>query len=167
MRLAGLELEARIEKDRARIARDMHDELGASLTRIALMSDLAAIEPEGDGSAAGCFGEIAKAARSVSGTLDQIVWTVNPRNDTVERLVGYLGEFAADYLEAAGIPLKMELPLGPPATPVASGRLHQVLLGVKEALNNIAKYAGARNVTFRVAYEGGELRIVVADNGCG
>jgi signal transduction histidine kinase len=166
-RLARFELEARIEKDRARIARDMHDELGASLTRIALMSDLAAIEPAGDGAAAGRFGEIAKAARSVSGTLDQIVWTVNPRNDTVERLVGYLGEFATEYLESAGIPLTLDLPLGPPATPVASDVRHQVLLGVKEALNNIAKYAGASTVTFRVAYEGGDLRIVIADDGCG
>ena len=166
-KLAGIAMEARLEKDRMRIARDMHDELGASLTRIALMSDLASFEAESDAAAAKRFGDISKAARSVSSTLDEIVWMVNPRNDTIERLVGYLGEFVAEYLESAGIPLKLELPPELPPTPVASDVRHQVLLGVKEALNNAVKYAEASTVTVRVTYDRGELGIVIEDDGRG
>jgi signal transduction histidine kinase len=166
-RIRLLELQHALEKERARIARDMHDELGASLTRIALMSELAADEPEMRGPAAQQLGEIAQAARSVAGTLDQIVWTVNPRNDTLERLVGYLGEFATEYLAPTGLALHLELPAEIPPQTVAAETRHEVLLATKEALNNVAKHAQAREVRFRVATEGGILRIVIADDGRG
>jgi signal transduction histidine kinase len=166
-RIRRLEQEHALEKERARIARDMHDELGASLTRIALMSEIAADEPEMRGAAAQQLGEIAQAARSVSGTLDQIVWTVNPRNDTLERLVGYLGEFASEYLAPTGLDLHLTLPIEIPAQTVASETRHEVLLATKEALNNTVKYARARNVTLRVTATPGAFTVAVADDGCG
>ncbi|MDR3404149.1 MAG: two-component regulator propeller domain-containing protein [Chthoniobacter sp.] len=166
-RIRRLEQEHVLEKERARIARDMHDELGASLTRIALMSEIAADEPEMHGAAAQQLGEIAQAARLVTGTLDQIVWTVNPRNDTLERLVGYLGEFSAEYLAPTGLSLYLELPAEVPARIVASETRHEVLLATKEALNNAVKYARARGVTLRVLIGGETLAVVVSDNGCG
>ena len=166
-RIRRLEQEHALEKERARIARDMHDELGASLTRIALMSEIAADEPEMRGAAAQQLGEIAQAARSVSGTLDQIVWTVNPRNDTLERLVGYLGEFAGEYLAPTELDLHLTLPIEIPAQAVASETRHEVLLATKEALNNTVKYARAHNVTLRVAATEAALTVAVADDGCG
>jgi signal transduction histidine kinase/ligand-binding sensor domain-containing protein len=166
-RIRRLEQEHALEKERARIARDMHDELGASLTRIALMSEIAADEPEMHGPAARQLVEIAQAARSVSGTLDQIVWTVNPRNDTLERLVGYLAEFAVEYLAPTGLGLHLELPAEVPSQPVAAEIRHEVLLATKEALNNAVKYARAPSVTLRVGISGDMLCVVVADCGCG
>lgn len=166
-RIRRMEQEHALEKERARIARDMHDELGASLTRIALMSEIAADEPEMRGAAAQQLGEIAQAARLVTGTLDQIVWTVNPRNDTLERLVGYLGESAAEYFAPTGLSFHLELPAEVPARIVASEIRHEVLLATKEALNNAAKYARARVITLRVLAGDGTLAIAVSDDGCG
>lgn len=166
-RIRRLEQEHALEKERARIARDMHDELGASLTRLALMSEIAADEPEMHGVAARQLGEIAQAARSVSGTLDQVVWTVNPRNDTLERLVGYLGEFAGEYLSPTGLDLHLALPVDIPALTVASETRHEVLLATKEALNNAVKYARAHHVTLRVTTTERALTVTVADDGCG
>jgi signal transduction histidine kinase/ligand-binding sensor domain-containing protein len=165
-RILLLEQQHALEKERARIARDMHDDLGASLTRIALMSELAAGEPEMRG-AAEQLGAIAQAARSVSGTLDQIVWTVNPRNDTLERLVGYLGEFADEYLAPTGLTLRLELPIDVPALPVVSEVRHAVLLAIKETLNNVVKHAQAREVSLRVVIAAAALQIVIKDNGQG
>lgn len=166
-RMRRLEQEHALEKERARIARDMHDELGASLTRIALLSEIAADEPEMQGAAARQLGEIAQAARSVSGTLDQIVWTVNPRNDTLERLVGYLGEFAAEYLAPTELCLHLQLPAEVPAQTVPSEIRHEVLLAAKEALNNVVKYARAGSITLRVVIKADVLTVTVADDGCG
>jgi len=85
LRIRRLEEETALERERARIARDMHDEIESRLTRIALMGDLARLEgPDQSGER---FAEISKAARTVSATLDGIVWTVNPQNDTLERVV--------------------------------------------------------------------------------
>lgn len=166
-RIRRLEQENALEKERARIARDMHDELGASLTRLALMSEIASDEPEMRGAAAQQLGELAQAARSVSSTLDQIVWTVNPRNDTLERMVGYLAEFAGEYLAPTGLHLQLTLPAEIPAQAVASETRHEVLLATKEALNNAVKYARAHNVTLRVTTSKGALTVTVADDGCG
>jgi signal transduction histidine kinase len=166
-RIRLLEQQHALEKERSRIARDMHDELGASLTRIALMSEIAADEPEMRGPAARQLGEIAQAARSVSGTLDQIVWTVNPRNDTLERLVGYLAEFATEYLAPTGLNLHLDLPAEVPMQIMPSETRHEVLLAAKEALNNVVKYAQAREVALRVALDDGTLRIVIVDDGRG
>lgn len=166
-RMRRLEQEHALERERSRIARDMHDELGASLTRISLMSDLAAFETQTSEGAADRFAEISKATRTISGTLDEIVWTVNPRNDTLERLIGYLGEFIHEYLAAAGLECHLEMPSQVPGLMVASDIRHNILLAVKEALNNVAKYAQATKVATRIALQKEQMRIVIEDDGCG
>lgn len=166
-RIRRLEQEHALEKERARIARDMHDDLGASLTRIALMSEIAADEPEMRGPAAHQLGEIAQAARAVSSTLDQIVWTVNPRNDTLERLVGYLAEFASEYLAPTGLNLHFDLPVEMPEQTMPAEARHEMLLATKEALNNIVKHAQAKFVTLRVTTQGQVLEVLIIDDGCG
>jgi signal transduction histidine kinase len=128
-----------------------------------LMSELAATEP----GPADNLQKIAQTARTVSSTLDEIVWTTNPRNDTLEHLVGYIAEFAGEYLAPTGIDLRLELPSEIPSRIVSSEKRHNVLLVVKEALNNIVKHAGARHVHLRVALERGRLQVAIADDGRG
>lgn len=166
-RMRRLEQENALERERARIARDMHDELGASLTRISLMGELAAVEPGMAVAAGARFMKVAAAARDVSGTLDRIVWTINPNNDTLERLVGYLDEFAREYLESTGLSLRSELPATLPARVVPSDTRHELLLAMKEALNNIAKHAGARQVVLRFIFENNRLTLILTDDGRG
>jgi signal transduction histidine kinase/ligand-binding sensor domain-containing protein len=162
-----LEQRNALERERTRIARDMHDELGASLTRIALMSELAVLETETPEPANERLKEIAQTSRKVSGTLDQLVWMVNPRNDTLDQLVGYLGDFAREYLETTGVALYLELPRELPALDVPSDARHQILLAVKETLNNVVKYAHAREVRLCIAFASGRLKISISDDGSG
>jgi signal transduction histidine kinase len=131
------------------------------------MGELAAAEPGMAGTANERFMKVAQAARDISGTLDRIVWTINPNNDTLERLVGYLDEFAREYLESTGLSLRAELPAKLPARIMSSDTRHQLVLAFKETLNNIAKHAGARVVSLRIACEQNRLTITLADDGCG
>jgi signal transduction histidine kinase/ligand-binding sensor domain-containing protein len=160
-RIRRLEQEHALDRERARIARDMHDELGARITQIMLINEAAKQHPQPD------LDQISRAVQSVSTTLHEIVWATNPRNDTLEGLVDYLVEFTEEYLAATGIELQLELPADIPDRSVPSDKRHQILLVVKEALNNIVKYAGASQVRLHVALGQDELRIVITDNGSG
>ncbi|MEY5027028.1 MAG: hypothetical protein RLZZ244_2556 [Verrucomicrobiota bacterium] len=166
-RIQRLEAETALERERIRIARDMHDELGASLTRIALMGDLAAMETSREPKIAGQFAEISHAARTVSSTLDGIVWTVNPHNDSLERLVGYLGEFASEFTSTVGLDLELSLPKNVPSLPLSADTRHHILLAVKEALNNTAKHASASKIRLAVTTSPALLQIELSDNGQG
>jgi signal transduction histidine kinase/streptogramin lyase len=160
-RIRRLEQEHALARERARIARDMHDELGARITQIMLINDAAKQKSDAD------FDQISDAIQSVSTTLHEIVWATNPRNDTLEGLVDYLVEFAEEYFAATNIELLLELPSELPDRPVPSDKRHEVLLVVKEALNNIVKHAGATQVRIQIALQQDELRIVITDNGSG
>jgi signal transduction histidine kinase/streptogramin lyase len=160
-RIRRLEQAQALDRERARIARDMHDELGARITQIMLLNEAARQQPAPD------FEPISDAIRNVSSTLDQIVWTTNPRNDTLEGLVDYMMEFAEEYLSPTGIELLLELPADIPDRSVPSDKRHHILLVVKEALNNIVKHAGASHVRLQIALQQDELRISIQDDGSG
>ncbi len=162
-RIRRLEQEHALERERTRIARDMHDELGARLTHIMLMSELAATEPE----PALNLQKIAHTARAVSSTLDEIVWSTNPRKRhprAPRRLHRRVFR---------GIPRPhrhrspLELPARIPAREVSAEKRHNVLLVVKEALNNIVKHAEARRIQLRVTLERDELHVMIDDDGKG
>ena len=166
-RLFLLEHEHALEAERARIAKNMHDDLGARLTRIALLSESArgdaGLAPEAVARAE----KLSRAAREVSQTLDEIVWTVNPSNDSLERLIGYLSDYATEYLAVAGIRFNQELPESVPAAPVPADVRHSLLLAVKEALNNAVKHAAATEIQLSMVLEPQSLHVMLADNGHG
>jgi len=166
-RLLLLEHERALEAERARIAKNMHDDLGAKLTRIALLSETARNDAGLASEAAARAEKISRAAREVSRTLDEIVWTVNPGNDTLERLIGYLSDYATEYLAVAGIRLSQDLPENVPAAPISSDVRHSLLLAAKEALHNAVKHAAATEIKLSVALEPQSLRVQIADNGRG
>ncbi len=166
-RLRALERQHALEKERARIAKNMHDDLGARLTRIALLSESARNDAGLAPEAVARAEKISRAAREVSQTLDEIVWTVNPGNDTLERLIGYLSDHATEYLAAAGIRLNQDLPESVPTAPISSDVRHGLLLAVKEALNNAAKHAAATEIKLSIAVEPQSLCVRIADNGRG
>lgn len=166
-RLRALERERALEAERARIAKNMHDDLGAKLTRIALLSESARSDASLAPEASARAEKISRAAREVSQTLDEIVWTVNPGNDSLERLIGYLSDYAAEYLAATGIRLSQDLPENVPAAPISSDVRHSLLLAVKEALHNAVKHAAATEIKLRIALEPQSLRVQIADNGHG
>lgn len=156
-----------LERERARIAKDMHDDVGASLTQIAFLSDLAQKELDSPKLAQPHLRRIGQRSREVVQALDEIVWAVNPRNDTLTSLVEYLGHFIDDYLKATGIRCFQELPDSLPQFALSSEFRHNSFLIIKEALNNAVKHAGAATIWFRITVSNSVLNITLEDNGCG
>lgn len=166
-RVRQLEQQTVLHKERARIAKDIHDDLGANLTQIALLSELARQDMASPEKAGPQMERISSTARQVMKSLDEIVWAVNPRNDTLPHLVEYIGQFSIDFLRAPGIRCRLDLPEHPPEISVPADIRHNLFLAVKEALNNIVKHSGAKEVRLGVDVSNGKLRVVVTDDGHG
>ena len=161
-KMEQLERRQAVERERARIAKDIHDDLGASLNLIAVLGDLAREEK-----AAERIEKMSATARQAVKSLDEIVWAVNPRNDTLSHLVDYICQYANDYLRDAGIRCLLDVPEQPPAQEVPSNVRHNLFLVMKEALQNVVKHARATRVELRLQIGAEDLRMDIADNGCG
>jgi signal transduction histidine kinase/ligand-binding sensor domain-containing protein len=166
-RIEQMERQHEIERERARIAQDIHDDVGASLSRIAMLSqparrDLA--EPE---RSAAMLSRIYTTAREVTRSLDEIVWAVDPRHDTLDSLVDYMSKFAQDYLTTAGLRCRLDLPVSVPAWPLTAEIRHNLFLAFKEALHNAVKHAAATQVSIALRLQPAAFTLVVQDNGRG
>lgn len=147
-----------LERERARIAQDIHDDIGASLTRITLLSQSPREED---------LDRIYHTARNLTRSLDEIVWAVNPRHDTLDSLATYLGKFAQDFLGTAGIRCRLDVPVSLPTLPLTAETRHNVFLAFKEALNNAVKHSGATEVKVSLSFEGTRIVLSIEDNGRG
>lgn len=162
-----LERQRALERERARIARDIHDDLGASLTRISLLSQSARGELDDRPAAAADVDQIYATSRELTRAMDEIVWAVNPKHDTLDSLVAYLGRFAQNFLSTAGIRCRLDVPLHVPSWALTAEVRHNVFLAFKEALNNVVKHARASEVHISLELKPGGFMLVVADNGRG
>jgi signal transduction histidine kinase len=165
-RMALLEQERRVEKERARIAQDLHDELGASLTEINFLGTLAA-GSIGESPARKRMEGIVDRAQRMAKSLDEIVWTVNPANDSLSSTANYLCSRAQECLRAADIRCRLEIDEHLPAMTLDSELRHHLLMAVNEAVNNVMKHSGTRDCTLRVSLEHGSLIVCVEDTGAG
>jgi signal transduction histidine kinase len=166
-KLQAAEHQAAVHRERARIAKDIHDDLGASLTQIGLLGALAEHDLSQPGQAADHLRRISETARLAVKSLEEIVWAVNPRNDTFPHLLDYLGQFAVDYLRVAGIRCRIDFPQQPPARALPSEMRHHLFLVVKEALHNIVTHSQATEVQLHASATADALSLSVADNGRG
>lgn len=162
-----LEAQAALSKERARIAKDIHDDVGANLTQIALMGELARQDQTEVAKGNDRLEKISLAARNAIKSLDEIVWAVNPGNDTLAHLVDYAGQYALDYLRVAGVRCRLDLPAPTPHREVSTDVRHNVFLIVKEALNNVVKHAHAGTVWVRVKAGEQGMRLEIEDDGRG
>lgn len=166
-RLALLEQQHAVEKERARIARDMHDELGAKLTRIsfqgAMARQSAANPPETDQH----ISKMSETARELVLSLDQIVWAVDPENDSLESLANYICRYASEFFESGPIYCKFSIPRELPPFHLSTEVRHNVFLAVKEALNNALKHSGATRVLLTIFADADKFTISIADDGRG
>lgn len=157
-----------VQEERARIARDLHDDVGASLTQVALLSELAdsdlADRPE---QARELINEIFTTAKDVTRSLDEIVWAVNPAQDNLERFAAFLGNFVQGYARTAGLTSRIEIPGELPEITVSSAIRHHLYLATKEALHNVVKHAGATEIRLHLIPEPTGIRLMIEDNGIG
>jgi ligand-binding sensor domain-containing protein/two-component sensor histidine kinase len=166
-KMQRLEKEQAIERERTRIAHDIHDDLGASLTRITMLSQSARTELNNSPEAAIQVDQICSTARELTRSMDEIVWAVNPRHDSLDSLANYLGKFAQDYLRASGIRCRLSMDEDLPAWPVTAETRHNVFLAFKEALNNVVKHSDGTEVWVKLAFLGEFIFLSVQDNGRG
>jgi signal transduction histidine kinase len=166
-KLEHLERQRALERERSRIARDIHDELGASLTRITLLSQSARSDLSDQQSAASDVDQIYSNARELTRAMDEIVWAVNPKHDTFDSLVTYLGRFAQHYLSAAAIRCRLDIPVHLPAWTLTAEIRHNLFLAFKEALHNIVQHAHATEVRISIELQPDGFVLIVTDNGDG
>ena len=162
--LARMEQQHAIERDRARIAKDIHDDVGAGLTQITLLTELARREPDQTGAN---LERITESARTLTKAMDEIVWAVDPQHDTLIGLMDYISAYAEDFLRVAGIRCRMDLPAALPSVGVDAELRYNLFLALKEALNNVVKHAKATEVWLRLRVEPKSFTLVVEDNGQG
>lgn len=165
--LETLQRQRALENERARISRDMHDEVGASLTEIAILSELAGRR---DGGRAGIRSEIEKIAGRSRQTLDalgEIIWALDPDHDRSDHLASYLREFTAGYLESAGLRADLAFETTDAASTLTSEFRRNVFLVLKEALANVAKHAEAAEVRVAFIQTVDQLTLTVVDDGVG
>lgn len=158
----------RLERMRTRIAADLHDDMGASLSRIAIQSELvrtpAVLRRE---EADRLLSEIGDSARSLVDSMSDIVWSIDPKRDDLTSLVSRVREFALGILEPLGVSLSLEVARGAANVRLAPEQRRHLYLLFKEAVNNIAKHAGCRNVSIVLRVEGERLSVEVKDDGRG
>jgi signal transduction histidine kinase len=145
----------------------MHDQLGAGLTQVGLLGELARRDAEKPERAKSHASRICELAREQAQTLDEIVWTIEPKNDLLNKLAAYIAVYAEQFFKAADIRCRLDIPPGLPPQPLSAELRHNLFLAVKEGLNNIAKHAGASEVHIRMALGDSKLEIGIEDNGAG
>jgi ligand-binding sensor domain-containing protein/signal transduction histidine kinase len=167
VRLARLEQQQSLERERMRIARDMHDEMGSKLTKISFLSERAVSDVKSGQPLDEKIDSIAQTSRELLKTMDEIVWVVNPRNDTLENLASYLAHYAVEYFQNTAVECEMRLPKEVPNYPLSSEARHNLFLAFEEALNNVLKHSGATKVKVEMNANAREFELKVIDNGKG
>jgi len=166
-RLAKLAQEQAMQRERMRIAQDMHDEIGSKLTKISFISERAKGELQGQKPVAGRLDAIADTSRDLLQSLDEIVWAVNPHNDTLEHLAAYLGQYVTEYMQNTAIECELHIPRDLPHQPLSAEVRHNLFLAFEEAVNNALKHGSASHLRVAMAAGPSRFEITVADNGCG
>jgi signal transduction histidine kinase/ligand-binding sensor domain-containing protein len=165
--LRALEQQRALERERTRIARDIHDDLGASLTRITMLSQSALDKTQSILPPNSEVNRIYSTARAMTNAMDEIVWAINPRHDSLESVAAYFAEFVEEFLSPAGLKFRLEIPLTLPQWPVSAEVRHNLFLAFKEALNNALKHSKATEVVVALEVREKGFTLSVEDNGCG
>lgn len=165
-RILQLEQASALARERERIARDIHDDLGATLTKIALLSDMPDVSsttpPEQSR-----LERIAQLAGSTVDSIGELIWASNPSFDTAEGLAAYLRQYASRFFEHTAVDLQFRVNGGSPSIAIGAEIRRAIFLVFKEALNNIQKHAAASAVQVELVFEPGVVTLLLRDNGHG
>jgi len=153
---------------RTRIATDLHDDIGASLTQIAILSEVARQQNmQGNGASLDPLNSIVNVSNELVETMSDIVWAINPEKDRLQDLIQRMRRFASDLLSAKGVHFDFNAPTYVLEIPLGANARREVFLIFKESLTNIAKHAGATLVKIDFDISQDDLRLSISDNGHG
>lgn len=161
-----LERKQAIEKERTRIATDMHDDLGAGLSRIKFLSETIGIKKQKEEPVEEDISKIREYSHEMIDKMGEIVWALNEKNDSLSDLMGYTRAYAVEYLSQNDISAVVEMPENIPVNFVSGEFRRNFFLSVKEALHNIVKHSQANHVQIKISVSK-NLEIIIHDNGAG
>ena len=156
-----------LEQERFRIAQNIHDDLGARVTEIALLSSSAQLKPNLSPEARAEFGAVTRLTNDLVRALYETVWAVNPKNDHLDSLASFVCQMANQMCAQAQLRCRLEIPDLLDDVPVASPIRHNVIMAVKEAIHNVIKHGHASEIQISLRQAGRVLTLQVSDNGCG
>jgi len=156
-----------IERLRVQIAANLHDDVGARLTKVGMLSELVDRETVETNPNKPHIRNIFRTVREITRAMDEIVWTINPQNDTLDHLANYIFQYAQEYFQDTGVSCRLDLPPNLPDRPVSTEARHNLFMALKEALNNTLKHAKATEVRVGLDVADGYVTINISDNGRG
>jgi signal transduction histidine kinase len=155
-----------LERERFRIARQMHDDIGSGLSAINLLTEIA-LNKSSNPQLAAEIGRIAATAREVNGRIQDIIWTIGAQNDTLGGLLDHLQSVANELLAPAGILLERNLPSNLPAISLPGPQRRALFLAFKEAIHNVVKHSKATQTSLNLTCGNRQLFVRIQDNGLG
>ena len=167
-RILQLEKQHALERERARIAKDVHDDLGARLTQLGLVSELTeAVGRDPMNSGGQPLPKVSTLAREAVRSLDEIVWAVSSKKNSLDQLAGYLAQSAQDLITPSGARFDLQMPDSIPSIPLSTEVRHNVFLACKEAVNNAVKHSGAQRIRLELTFDTRSARVRISDDGRG
>jgi signal transduction histidine kinase len=156
-----------LQGERARIARDIHDDIGARMTQLVLHGEVAQSELPADSEVRSQLNWICEEARGLLSTMDEILWAVNPQRDTLRDFAAYVCKYAQEFLKPTQIQCLFEV--GPEMSAAAFDLPHRrsLLMAIKETLNNAVKHSAATELHLQFHWQDEHLVVAVQDNGKG
>ena len=166
-KLRDIEHRIAIDRERLRISRDMHDEIGSGLTQVAILSQLVRRQPGNPDEMERLAGRIGEISGRMVDEMGEIIWAMNPQNDNLASFVSYVRRHVLEYLETASVRANLSFPDDPPPVPMSAEQRRNLFLVIKEALHNVVKHAEARRVDFSLDWSGELLTGMIRDDGKG
>ena len=166
-KLRAFKMQQELDEIRQRISSDIHDEIGAGLTKIALGGDIMALRIINDNVAKEKFKWISKTARELSQSMKEVVWSVNPHYDSLDHMVAYFRAHASDFCDSTGLCFTFKGAEQYASSKVQPEVRRNLLLILKECLNNLSKHSGATQVELEMQVEDAWLIMKIKDNGSG
>jgi signal transduction histidine kinase len=162
-----LEKEKALEKERNRISQDMHDELGSGLTKISILSEVAMAQLEAPEKTIDQLKNISNSSRALVDTLQDIIWILNSKNETLDNLCAYIREYTFKYFEASDIKIKVHFPEKIEARALLDDQRRSILMVFKEAFHNITKHSHCTQIEMRLEITAHYAKFILIDNGIG
>jgi len=162
-----LDRQLMLERERARISQDMHDDIGAGLTKIAMISEAPMRSSEGNGEISDRLSRVAGSSRDMVSRLNVIVWALNPKYDNLESLVAYLRHYFGEYLENLGFRFSTDVPDMIPDLAITPDKRKNILYAIQEAVHNAVKHGSCSEIGLVVKLSRQIMEITVTDNGKG
>lgn len=156
-----------LEDLRMSIAANLHDDVGARLTKVAMITEHVNHQVGSEHRIKPGIDAIARATADVTRAMDEVVWTINPKNDTVENLANYVFHYAQEYFQNTNVRCLLDFPTELPARSIPTAMRHNLFMTLKEALNNVLKHSKASEVRIQLHTRERGLVIDIVDDGSG